>query len=60
MSRSSEAYQEQQEQENLSGNDMFECQRWEEEMHAIAVGIEAEGVAWKERMNNLTKEKQND
>ena len=59
MSRSSEAYQEQQEQENLSGalpDAYFAChplRQWVDEMHAIAVGIEAEGVAFKKRMTLL-------
>ena len=30
MSRSSEYAAEQEQQDNLSGNDMFECQQWEE------------------------------
>lgn len=57
MGRMAEQAQKQEERENLSGNDMFECQRWEEEMHTIAVGVEAEGVAWKERMNNQGESK---
>ncbi len=58
MGRMAEQAQEQDERENLSGNDMFKFQRWEEEMHTIAIGIEAEGFEWKKRMDNL-KENQN-
>lgn len=51
-------YQEQDECENLSGNDIFECQRWIEEMHSVAVGIEIGDIEYMKRMN-LTKENQN-
>lgn len=56
MSRIAEFASGQEREENLSGNDMFECQRWIEEMHEVAVGIETENSEWKKRMNNLTKE----
>ena len=53
--------------ENLSGNHYanstplpkwpYTLPKWIEEMHEVAVGIESEGKEWKERMDKLTKEK---
>lgn len=56
MSRSSEAYQEQQEQENLSGSDLYEC--WYEHNRRLLDEIKIAGdviLENKEKLKEVMK-----